>query len=83
MEGQRPHKSVGRSLNCNLKWSYHNNPKHWDRQVCTNSVDPDQKLQNAASNQGLHCLPLVQHYFKHQRVEEKTFFKFSEKIGKE
>ena len=28
------------------------------------SVDPDQMLQNAASDQGLHCLPLT-HKFLH------------------
>ena len=38
--------------------TYHNNPKYWDRQAWANSVDPDQMLQNAASDQGLHCLPL-------------------------
>ena len=28
-----------------------------------NSVDPDQMLQNAASDQGLHCLSLIQQIF--------------------
>ena len=31
---------------------YHNSPKYWDRPAWTNNVDPDQMLQNAASNQG-------------------------------
>ena len=44
---------------------YHNNPKYWDSQVYENSADPDQMPQNAASDQGLHRLPLVQQYFKH------------------
>ena len=44
---------------------YHNDPKYWDTHAQANSVDPDQTLQNAASDQGLHCLPLIQHYFKH------------------
>ena len=44
---------------------YCNNPKYWDGQAWANSVDPDQMLQNAASDQGLHCLPLIQRYFKH------------------
>ena len=26
---------------------------------------PEQTLQNAASDQGQHCLPLIQHYFRH------------------
>ena len=36
--------------------------KYSDRQVWANSVDPDQMLQNAASDQGLHCLPLIQQF---------------------
>ena len=28
----------------------------------SNGVDPDQTPQNAASDQGLHCLPLVQQF---------------------
>ena len=31
----------------------------WGRQAWANSVDPDQKQQNVASDQGLHCLPLL------------------------
>ena len=33
-----------------------------DRQVWANSIDPDQMLQNAASDQGLHCLSLIQQF---------------------
>ena len=29
-------------------------------EVWANSVDPDRTPQNAASDQGLHCLPLIQ-----------------------
>ena len=29
-----------------------------------NSVDPDQMLWNTASDQGLHCLPYIQQYFR-------------------
>ena len=43
---------------------YHNSPNYWDRQAWANSIVPDQMLQNAASDQGLHCLPLLQQYFK-------------------
>ena len=39
-----------------------------DRQTWTNSVDPDQTPQNAASDQGLHCLPLTQQFSIHSRV---------------
>ena len=46
------------------KYSYcqdsHNNPKYWDRLFWANSVDPDQMLQNAVSDQVLHCLLLIQ-----------------------
>ena len=28
-----------------------------------NSVDPDQTPLNAASDQGLHCLPLIQQFY--------------------
>ena len=42
---------------------YHIYPKYWDRQSLRNSVDPDQMLHSAASDLGLHCLPLIQQYF--------------------
>ena len=35
------------------------NTKYWDSQFWANSVDPDQMPQNAASDKGLHCLPLT------------------------
>ena len=31
-----------------------------DREIVANNVDPDQTPQNAASDQGLHCLPFIQ-----------------------
>ena len=34
--------------------------KYWDRQAMVKSVDPDQMLHHAASDQGLYCLPLIQ-----------------------
>ena len=37
-----------------------NNLKYWERQVCANSVDPDQMPQNVASDQGLYCFHLIQ-----------------------
>ena len=33
-----------------------------ERQAWANSVDPDQAPQNAASDQGLHCLPLIKQF---------------------
>ena len=44
---------------------YHYDPKYWDRESTANSGDPDQMLQNAGSEQGLHCLALIQHYSRH------------------
>ena len=43
---------------------YHHKPKYWDTRGMS-SVDPDQMPQNEASDQGLYCLPLIQHYFRH------------------
>ena len=37
--------------------------KYSDRQAWANSVDPDQTPQNAASDQGLHCLKIIQQFF--------------------
>ena len=34
----------------------------FDGQTWANSVDPDQTPQNAASDQGLHCLTLIQQF---------------------
>ena len=34
--------------------------KYRDRYARTNNGDPDQTPQNAASDQGLHCLPFIQ-----------------------
>ena len=54
---QMPHKVVCYSRNC------HNDPKFSDRQVCAQSVDPDQ-IGLAQSDQGLHCLPFSLHYLE-------------------
>ena len=53
-----------------------NNPKYWDSQAWANSVDPDQMPQNAESDQGLHCLPLIQQYFKTLVGSKIDFFNF-------
>ena len=37
--------------------------KYWDSKAFANSADPDQMLQNAVSDQGLHCLPYIEWYF--------------------
>ena len=47
-----------------------------DRQAWANSVDPDEMLQNAVSNQGLHCLPLTQQYLDTILGSKLYLFKF-------
>ena len=42
------------------------------RQAWANRVDPDQTPQNAASDQGLHCLPLNQQFYIHSQVIKWT-----------
>ena len=46
---------------------YSNIHKYWDRQTCANNVDLDQTPQKMASDQGLHCLPLIQEYFRRMK----------------
>ena len=41
-----------------------------DRQTIANSVDSDQMPQTAVSDQGLHCLPLIQQYYIHSQAVE-------------
>ena len=36
------------------------------------TVDPDQTSQNAASDQGLYCLPLTQQFYTHSQVVKWT-----------
>ena len=50
---------------------YRNNPRFSDIRACTNSVEPDQTSQKAASDQGHHPLPVIQLYYIHRRVEKK------------
>ena len=44
-----------------------------DRHNLTNIVDPDQTPQNAASDQGLHCLPLIQQFYTHSQTVKWTY----------
>ena len=55
---------------------YHNNSKYWDRQIVANSTDQDQMLQNAASDQGLHCLTHSAIFQIHQQVVKWTISSF-------
>ena len=48
---------------------------YWDRQAkSANSVDPDQMPQNAASDQGLLCLPYIQQYLRHINRKQNGLF---------
>ena len=42
---------------------YHSYPEYLDKPAWANSVDPGQMPQNAASDQGEHCLPHIQQSF--------------------
>ena len=39
---------------------FHTYPKYLERQAQAKCIESDQKPQNAASDQGLLCLPLIQ-----------------------
>ena len=47
-----------------------------DKQALANSVDPDQMPQNAESDQGLHCFPVIQQVFAHRQVVRRTYSEF-------
>ena len=49
--------------------TYGKNPKYWYKRAWANSVDPDQTPQNAASDQSLHCLPLIQQYLDTSKLD--------------
>ena len=59
-----------RTSNTNLEnshglWSlsaYRNNPQYWGKHGCANSADQDQTTHSAASDLGLHYLPLIQQF---------------------
>ena len=54
---QGPHTISG---NTRCIYEYTICPKYLDRQIWTNSIEPDQMLLHVVCDQGLHCLPLVQ-----------------------
>ena len=47
-----------------------------DRQAWANSVDPDETPQNAASHQGLQCLPVIQQFLDTRSGSIFYLFKF-------
>ena len=55
--------------------SYCNYPKYLDRHAWANNVDPDHMPQNMASDQRLHCLPLIQQFLDTLTGSKIEFFK--------
>ena len=53
-----------------------------DGQVGANSVDPDETPLNAASRQGLHCLPLIKQLLDTTLDRKLYLFKILEKVRK-
>ena len=53
-----------------------NNSKYWNRHALANSVDPDQMLQNAASDLGLHHLRLILLFLEILTGSQMELFKF-------
>ena len=49
----------------------------------SNSIDPDEMLQNVASRQGLHHLPPLQLFLNTTFGSKLFLFKFKNKYGKE
>ena len=55
-------KYINSNIKCDFKYLMYHEPcsMYSDREACKNSEDPDQMLHNVASDQSLHCLPLIQ-----------------------
>ena len=58
------------------KGQYHIYHMYLDRQAWTNSAEPDETPQNAASHQGLLCLPLIQQFLDTTSGSKLYLFKF-------
>ena len=50
--------------------------KYLDRQAWANIVDSDQMQQNVASDQSLHCLPLIHHFLDISTGSQMDLVKF-------
>ena len=50
--------------------------KNSDKQACNNSVDPDQMLHTVTSDQGLHCLLLIQQFLDIPSGIKMNLFKY-------
>ena len=55
---------------------YHIYHMYFNWQAWSNSVDPDETPQNAATHQSLHCLPLVQQFLDTTSGSKIYLFKF-------
>ena len=63
-------------INNPTKFTYINNPTYLDRQALANCVDPDKRPQNMATDQGLHCLPLIKQFLDILTCSKMDFFFF-------
>ena len=54
---------------------------HSDKQAWANSVDPDKTPRNAASHQGLYCLPFTQQYLDTISVGKLYLFSLDQLLG--
>ena len=64
-------------------WTRSPQQKSVDRQAWASSADQDQMLQNAASDQGWHWLPLIEQISEASKGSKTDFFKLQDKYGKE
>ena len=63
-------------MNNSVDWTVELQLNEMDIQALANSVEPDQMPQNMMSNQGLHCLPLIQQFLNPSTGSKKDLFKF-------
>ena len=74
------HARIVSDLSDNVHGSYYQtNPKYWEKQACTNSVDPDQTPQNATCH---HCLPPIRQFLDISPGTQMDLLKFKGKSGK-
>ena len=69
--------------NTNVRAFHRILPKNLDRQAYANIVDPNQTPQNATSDWGQRCLPLIQQFLDTSTGNKIKLFKFKKSYGKE
>ena len=62
-----------------LSCYYHIYRKYLERPTWTNSIDPDQMLQNAASDLGLYCLSQIKQFLDTSKGSKIDLIKFLDK----